>query len=115
MVQRYVEAFEPAAGTADSPRSKLIGRKLIAALWEDGRVFSGDNLRSIQLLIPHLDRALRLQTQFKLRDLHRDMLSGSLDYLTHGVVLVDSTGIPIWLNRRAQELITESDNLRLCS
>jgi hypothetical protein len=69
----------------------------------------------MQLLTPHLERALRLQTQFRLRDLHKDMLSGSLDYLAHGVVLVDSSGLPIWLNKRAQELITESDNLRLCS
>jgi DNA-binding CsgD family transcriptional regulator len=115
MVQRYVEAFEPAAGIAGSPKSKLVGRKLIAALWEEGRAFSGDNLRSMQLLTPHLERALRLQTQFRLRDLHKDMLSGSLDYLAHGVVLVDSSGLPIWLNKRAQELITESDDLRLCS
>ena len=32
MVQRYVEAFEPAAGIAGSPKSKPVGRKLIAAL-----------------------------------------------------------------------------------
>jgi DNA-binding CsgD family transcriptional regulator len=114
MVQRYAEAFETSEGITDSQKSKLVGRKLIAALWEDGRVFGGDSLRSMQLLIPHLDRALRLQTHFKLRDLHRDLLSGSLDYLTHGVVLVDSTGLPIWLNRRAQEMIAESDDLRLC-
>jgi hypothetical protein len=81
MVQRYVEAFGPAAGIAGSPKSKLVGRKLIAALWEEGRAFSGDNLRSMQPLTPHLERALRLQTQFRLRDLHKDMLSGSLDYL----------------------------------
>ena len=115
MVQRYVEAFEPAVGSANSPKSKLVERKLIAALWEDGRVFSDDNLRSMQLLIPHLDRALRLQTHLNLRDFHRNMLSGSLDYLTHGVVLVDSSGLPVWLNKRAQEMITESDDLRLCS
>jgi DNA-binding CsgD family transcriptional regulator len=111
MVQRYVDAFEP--GIADSPKSKLVGRKLIAALWEDGRVFSGDNLRSMQVLIPHLDRALRMQTHFKSRDFHKNMMSGSLDYLTHGVVLVDSSGLPVWLNKRAQEMITESDDLRL--
>jgi DNA-binding CsgD family transcriptional regulator len=113
MVQRYVDAFEPAAGIAYSPKSKLVGRKLIAALWEDGRAFSGDNLRSMQVLIPHLDRALRLQTHFKSRDFHKNLMSGSLDYLTHGVVLVDSSGLPVWMNKRAQEMITESDDLLL--
>jgi DNA-binding CsgD family transcriptional regulator len=114
MVQRYVEAFQPATGIAGSSNSKSAGRKLIAALWEEGRVFSGDNLRCMRLLIPHLDRALRLQTRFNLADLHRDMLSGSLDYLAHGVVLVDPSGAPLWLNKRAQEMIKESDDLQLC-
>ena len=45
------------------------------------------------------------EPEFRLRDLHKDMLSGSLDYLAHGVVLVDLSGLPIWLNKRAQELI----------
>jgi DNA-binding CsgD family transcriptional regulator len=114
MVQRYVEGFEPAVGLAGSSKSSPIGRKLIAALWEEGRVFNSDNLRSMRLLVPHLDRALRLQTRFNLADLHKEMLSGTLDYLAHGVVLVDSSGQPLWLNKRAQEMIKESDDLRLC-
>jgi hypothetical protein len=114
MVQRYVEGFEPAVGFAGSSKSSPIGRKLIAALWEEGRVFNSDNLRSMRLLVPHLDRALRLQTRFNLADLHKEMLAGTLDYLAHGVVLVDSSGQPLWLNKRAQEMIKESDDLRLC-
>jgi len=114
MVQRYLAGFEPAAGLASSSKSSPVPRKLIAALWEEGRVFNSDSLRSMRLLIPHLDRALRLQTRFNLADLHKGMLSGTLDYLAHGVVLVDSSGRPLWLNKRAQEMIEESDDLRLC-
>jgi DNA-binding CsgD family transcriptional regulator/PAS domain-containing protein len=114
MVQRYVEGFEPTVGFPGSSRSSPIGRKLIAALWEEGRVFNSDNLRSMRLLIPHLDRALRLQMRFKLADLQKEMLSGTLDYLAHGVVLVDSSGQPLWLNKRAQEMVKESDDLQLC-
>jgi DNA-binding CsgD family transcriptional regulator len=113
MVQRYSEAFEPEAEISVSPRSKSAGRKLITALWEDGRVFSGDNLRSMRLLIPHLDRALRLEMRLNLADLHRNLVSGALDYLTHGVMLVDSSGLPLLLNKRAQEIINQSDDLRL--
>jgi hypothetical protein len=113
MVQRYVEAFEPGAGMSGSSKSKPAGRKLIAALWEEGHVFGSDSLRSMRLLIPHLDRALRLEMRLNLTDLHKCMVSGTLDYLTHGVVLVDPSGQPIWLNKRAQEIINKSDGLRL--
>jgi hypothetical protein len=52
----------------------------------------------VRLLIPHLDRALRLQMRLNLADLHRGMLSGSLDYLAHGFVLVDRSGsvVAVW-------------------
>ena len=113
MVQRYLEAFEPVTGISGSPKSKAAGRKLIAALWEEGRVFSGDNLRSMRLLIPHLDRALRLEMRLNLADLHRNLVSGALDYLTYGVVLVDTAGLPLLFNKRAQEIINQSDALRL--
>src|SRR5437764_4620643 len=68
LVQRYVEAFEPGTGISDSSKSKSAGRKLIAALWEEGRVFGDDSLRSMRLLIPHLDRALRLEMRLNLAD-----------------------------------------------
>jgi DNA-binding CsgD family transcriptional regulator len=113
MVQRYVEAFEPEAGISGSSKSKSAGRKLIAALWEEGRVFGSDSLRSMRLLIPHLDRALRLEMRLNLADLHRNLVSGALDYLTHGVVLVDSSGLPLLLNKRAEEIINQADDLRL--
>jgi DNA-binding CsgD family transcriptional regulator len=105
LAQHYLPAFEPVAGTSVSAPSRAALRKLIATLWEDGCAFSGDDLRCISLLIPHLDRALRLQTQLSMTKLQTDMISGALDYLTLGVMFVNSSGRPIWLNRRAQELM----------
>jgi len=115
LAQRYLQAFEPSPGPSASSGSNSIGRKLIAALWEEGRVFSGDNLRWMRLLGPHLNRALRLQTRLSSADIRAGMASGALDCLTHGVVLVDQAGLPIWLNRRAEEIINYSDALRLSS
>ena len=48
-------------------------------------------------------------------DLRADMVSRALDCLTHGVVLVDRSGLPLWLNRRAQEIVNGSNGLRLSS
>jgi PAS domain-containing protein len=109
MVQRYSEAFDPVGHR----NSKAAGRKLIAALWEEGRLFSENNLRFMHALIPHLDRALRLEMRLNLTNLHSNLVSGALDYLTHGVVLVDSSGVPLLVNKRAEEIINQTDALRL--
>jgi DNA-binding CsgD family transcriptional regulator len=113
MAQRYLQASEALQGSPVSSRS--VGRKLMAALWEDGRVFSNDNLRLMRLLAPHLDRALRLQLRLNLADIRAGMLSGALDCLAHGVVLFDQAGLPIWHNTRAEEIVNRSDALRLSS
>ena len=115
IAQRYLQAFEPLEGTSASSLSRAAGRKLIAALWEDGRAYSADNLRSMRVLAPHLDRAVRLQMRLRATDLRADMISGALDCLTHGVVIVDRSGLPLWLNRRAQEIVNDSNGLRLSS
>jgi DNA-binding CsgD family transcriptional regulator len=111
IAQRYLHAFE--ASQRASAASGSIGRKLIATLWEDGRVFSGDNLRCMRLLAPHLDRALHLQMRLSSADVRASGVSGALDCLAHGVVLVDQSGLPVWLNKRAEEIINSSDALRL--
>jgi DNA-binding CsgD family transcriptional regulator len=113
MAQRYLEAFEPSSGVSVSSSSSPSARKLIAALWEDGRIFSRDNLQSMRRLAPHLDRAVRLQMRLNLADLHADMVSGALDALTLGVVLVDGAGLPLWLNTRAREIVSRSEGLHL--
>jgi DNA-binding CsgD family transcriptional regulator/PAS domain-containing protein len=114
MAQRYLRAFEPLDGTSAS-ECNAAGRNLIAALWEDGRVFSADNLQAMRLLAPHLDRALRLQMRLSSADVRAGILSGALDCLTHGVMLVDRSGLPLWLNRRAREIMEASSALRLSS
>src|SRR5262249_24469057 len=64
IARQYLQASELSEGISVSSVSRSAARKLITALWEDGRVFSGENLRSMRLLAPHLDRSLRLQMRF---------------------------------------------------
>jgi DNA-binding CsgD family transcriptional regulator len=115
MTKRYLKTFEPLTANSASPISKSAGRNFIAALWEAGRMFSSNNLRSIRVLTPHLDRALRLQMRLNVADLRADMVSGALDCLTLGVILVDRSGLPLWHNRRSREIIERSSALRLSS
>jgi len=113
LAHRYLPAFETASGGSLSSASKSSLRRLIAALWTEGCVFDGDGLRSIRLILPHLDRALRLQMRLAAAELRADAVSGALDCLTLGVIFVDRSGMPLWLNRCAQELVKSSPVLRL--
>src|SRR6516225_4296447 len=108
MTRRYLQAFR---GMQASPLAwRSMGRRLIAALWEEGRTFNGENLR---LITPHLDRALRLQMRLNAAQLQADIISGALDHLTLGVILVDRAGMPIWHNRRAHEIMASAGGLRM--
>jgi DNA-binding CsgD family transcriptional regulator len=115
MTRRYLQALEPLSDNSGSRSGTSVARNLITALWEDGRMFSAEGLQSMRALAPHLDRAVRLQTSLSAADLRSDMVSGALDHLTLGVILVDNRGLPIWHNRRAQEILNRSDALRLSS
>jgi DNA-binding CsgD family transcriptional regulator len=112
ITERYLDAVQPLRGTSTLP-VRLASRRLIAALWEDGRIFSGDKLHYMRILAPHLERAVRLQMQWSAADLRTDILSGVLDSLAHGVVLVDHSGLPVSMNRRAKEIMETSNGLRL--
>jgi|RhiMethySRZTD1v2_1073278.scaffolds.fasta_scaffold360026_1 DNA-binding CsgD family transcriptional regulator len=115
MTRRYLQAFEPLLENSPSNSARVAARKFITALWEDGRMFRSENLESMRVLAPHLDRAVRLQTSLNAADLRSDMVSGALDCLTLGVILVDRGGLPLWHNRRAQEIMGRSNALRLSS
>jgi hypothetical protein len=115
MTRRYVQAFEPSGETSVPSPVSSMRRKLIAALWENGHAFGPDHLRSMRLLTPHLERAVRLQMRLRSADLNAERISGAFDALTLGVILVDGTGRPFWLNKRAQEIMRFSNGVRLCS
>jgi DNA-binding CsgD family transcriptional regulator len=105
MTRRYIQQFD-ASRSADSA-----GRHLIAALWEDGRMFSASNLQFMKLLAPHLDRAVRLQMRLNVASMHTELVSGALDHLTVGVILFDQSSQRIWQNRQAREIANDPNVL----
>ena len=113
MVEHYLPAFENLITGSVSLPSRPALRKLIMALWEDGSVFSEENLRCMRLILPHLERALRLQMHVAAAELRTEMASDALDRLTLGVIFVDRSGLPLWLNRRAKEIVNHSNSLRI--
>ncbi len=105
MVRRYLQGREPSSSDVHT------ARRLIAAMWEDGRMFDFRHLRYMRLLVPHLDRAARLQMRLNLVTLHSELVSGALDNLSLGVIVVDQAGRKIWHNRRAEEIASDPEIL----
>ncbi len=101
IVRRYLHSREPSRSDGQ------VARRLIAAMWEDGLMFDHRHLQYMQLLAPHLDRAARLQIRLNLVILRSELVSGALDRLTVGVVVVDQAGARIWHNRRAAEIVSD--------
>ena len=107
MVRRYLQGRE--ASWSDI----LDARRLIAAMWEEGRIFDLRHLNYMQLLAPHLDRAARLQMRLNLATVRSELVSGALDHLTVGVIVVDQAGSTIWQNRRAEEIAADPEVLTI--
>jgi DNA-binding CsgD family transcriptional regulator len=101
IVRRYLHSREA------SRSDRHAARRLIAAMWEDGLIFDLRHLQYMQLLAPHLDRAARLQMRLNLVTLRSELVSGALDRLTVGAVVVDQAGSRIWHNRRAAEIASD--------
>jgi DNA-binding CsgD family transcriptional regulator len=83
-------------------------------MWEDGRMFDFRGLQYMRLLAPHLDRAVRQQMHLNLVTLRSELVSGALDSLTVGVIMVDQTGGKLWHNRRAEEIASDPEVLTFC-
>lgn len=113
IVRRYLTGSE--SDDLSPSTSSSAHYKIVAALWENGQFLAPEALSIMRLLVPHLDRAVRFQLRSTSAALRADLLSGALDALTLGVVLLDAGGLPLWFNRRAREIFEHSNALRLGS
>ncbi len=73
--------------------------------------FSRQEIRVLQLLIPHLRRALRLGTQARAAAGLAASLSNALDRMLQGCVLIDSRGQVVFMNSAAVDLLRNNDGL----
>lgn len=73
--------------------------------------FSTHQLQSLKVLMPHLQRALRISQQFSRLEGRGRMLEKSLDLFSAGVAFLDAAGLPTYINRQALQLIERADGL----
>jgi DNA-binding CsgD family transcriptional regulator len=73
--------------------------------------FDQDDVERCRLLLPHLQRALRMHRRMAELEVERDAAFRALDQLPWGVVLVDEHRNRLGANRHAQELLVAGDGL----
>jgi DNA-binding CsgD family transcriptional regulator/PAS domain-containing protein len=73
--------------------------------------FDQAHIAVMRALAPHLTTALALQQRLRTADGERAALGRALDRIDGGVILVDRSLRPVFLNARASRIVAESDGL----
>jgi DNA-binding CsgD family transcriptional regulator len=79
----------------------------------EGSRFDQHDIERCRLLLPHLQRMLRMRHRIAELETERDAALQTLDHLPWGVVLVDRRGNRLVANRCAQEILLAGDGLTL--
>ncbi len=76
-------------------------------------LFDADEMSLMNMLIPHLQRAVSLHR--KIADLEKQNIAASdaLDHWSLGVILLDSRGRVLFANRNAEEIVRQRDGLTM--
>ena len=77
------------------------------------RPFSANDKALCAAMLPHLKRAVILHSQINLIDSERRLYAGTIDRMLVGTVILDQSGAIIKSNVVAEEMLRESDGLRL--
>lgn len=74
--------------------------------------FTDHDCELMTLLIPHLNRALKLQRDFELIEFGRNVALDTLDSTALGIIVVDADGRVQLCNQVAREIVDADDGLR---
>jgi DNA-binding CsgD family transcriptional regulator len=72
-----------------------------------------DKIKLLRLLVPHLQQALRLQSNLGTVESRQSGMLKALDCLAHGLVLFDGEGRVLLANRAAERIAAADDGLTL--
>lgn len=75
--------------------------------------FSRSEIESLDLLMPHMQRAIQMRGRFAELQLGQDFLAGGLDLLAIPAMFFDENSHATHLNKRAKALLADNSSLRL--
>jgi hypothetical protein len=114
----FNEWFRPAKfGLATMSANLLIGDR-VSALIAVANAPGNDEITSEQMLafkaaLPHIDRAIRIHRELRMRDLDNDTAPERLEGLQRGVMLVDGAARVLFANAAARTLLRSGGVLAL--
>ncbi len=73
--------------------------------------FDDDHVRILELLLPHLARAMRLHLRLKAADVHKNTTIEALNRLTLGIMLLDRHRRILFANTAAEAVLAQADGL----
>ncbi len=91
--------------------SRRISALAMGRYAKDGRI-TDDDVRLLQLLAPHLRRAVRISDLIDMRTLEAGALGGVLDTIAAAIFLVGESGAILHANRSAQQMLDDGHPLR---
>lgn len=77
-------------------------------------MFGEEQARLMGILAPHVTRAVQVHRQLTGLTLEKEWALGALDQLRMGVILTDSLGVPLFVNRAAEQMMTPGKGISLC-
>lgn len=86
---------------------------IIAHPWRSDPFVTPDVLRLVSLLVPHLQRAIQIQSGPGSLNWARDGALDLVDHWRHGFVLVSRTGQTLYVNQAARGMAAAQDGLSL--
>lgn len=75
--------------------------------------FDDDEVRQMQLILPHVSLALRTALQLRMSEQRAGAAGDALEILDSSVLLLDGSGRVVWMNRAARSLVENPDVLSL--
>ncbi|KVS42490.1 helix-turn-helix transcriptional regulator [Burkholderia ubonensis] len=113
----YNEAVRPAGGFYGivAPLERAQGRDVYFCVCRDlgAADFSSNELDAMALIVPHLTTALKVQDRLAAADLRAQGALDVIAQLNVGVILLDATLRPVFVNRCAEVLAARRDGLLL--
>lgn len=108
---RHINAFHQFCGVIEKNKTTF---SMIASLRpKTAGPFDEGETRLLELLMPHLQRALQLHEKMVVLDRKVDLASQLLDRLAIGCLIVGAQSNVLLMNRKAKEVLDQNDGLSL--
>jgi DNA-binding CsgD family transcriptional regulator/PAS domain-containing protein len=75
--------------------------------------FGEEEMRLLNILAPHVTRAVQVHRKLGSLTLEKEWALGALDQLRVGVILTDSLGMPLFVNRAAEQMMAQGKGISL--